>query len=51
MDASDIKDLLAQLAKQLDAPGGPGSGAVCLDALTLIEEYERKHPPQPDRRE
>ena len=51
MDASEIKDLLAQLARELDAPGGPGSGAVCLDALTGIEEYERKHPPQPDRRE
>ena len=51
MDASEIKALLAQLARELDAPHGPGSGAVCLDALTLIEAYERMHPPQPDKRE
>jgi hypothetical protein len=51
MDASDIKVLLAQLARELDAPDGPGSGAVCLDALTVIEAYERMHPPTPGRRE
>jgi len=51
MNASSIKELLAQLARELDAPDGPGSGAVCLEALTLLEEYEQKRPPQPDRRE
>ena len=50
-DASVIKELLAKLAQELDAPDGPGSGAVLLDALTIIEEYENRNPPQPSQRE
>ena len=48
MDASTIKELLLELSKELDSPEGPGSGAVLLQAHTLIEEYERKYPPQPE---
>lgn len=47
MDAPLVKDYLLQLAAALDAPGGQGSGAVLLEAHTLIEEYERKYPPSP----
>lgn len=48
MNASTIKELLIALAAELDAPEGQGSGAVLLEAHTLIEEYERIHPPQCD---
>lgn len=47
MDTPVVKDFLIQLAAALDAPGGQGSGAVLLEAHTLIEEYERRHPPSP----
>lgn len=40
-----VKHLLAELAAQLDSPDGPGSGAVCLEAITLLESYEQRHPP------
>jgi hypothetical protein len=39
------KALLAQLAANLDAPDGPGSGAVVLDALCLIEDLQRRIDP------
>jgi len=42
-----VKHLLAQLAEALDAPDGAGSGAVCLEAITLLEQYEQRHPPTP----
>lgn len=35
-----VKDLLEQLAAELDAPHGPGSGAVCLMAIAALEELE-----------
>ena len=47
MTNDTVKQLLAELAAQLDSPDGPGGGAVCLDALTLIESYEQRHPPTP----
>jgi len=48
MTNDSVKHLLAQLAETLDAPDGPGSGAVCLEAITLIEQYEQRHPPTPE---
>lgn len=50
MDAPLIKDYLLQLAEALDGPGGQGSGSILLEAHTLIEEYERKHPPSPEEK-
>lgn len=40
-----VKTLLAELAEVLDAPDGPGSGAVCLDAIAALEEMESRLPP------
>jgi hypothetical protein len=45
MTNETVKHLLAALAAELDRPDGPGSGAVLLDALTIIEQYEQRHPP------
>lgn len=40
-----VKNLLAELAKLLDGPEGPGSGAVCLDAIAALESMETRLPP------
>lgn len=48
MDASLVKELLIALSKELDGQEGQGSGAVLLEAHTIIEEYEQLHPPQCD---
>lgn len=40
-----VKSLLAELAKELDGPEGPGSGAICLDAIAALEELEQRLPP------
>ena len=41
MDRNDtLKLLLADLATLLDAPEGPGGGAIPLAAITAIEELE-----------
>lgn len=37
-----VKTNLLQLAGELDGPDGPGSGAVCLEAISAIEELERR---------
>lgn len=42
MSTAIVKAQLADLAETLDAPGGPGSGASCLDALAEIEALERR---------
>lgn len=42
-----VKQNLLALADYLDSPDGPGSGAVCLDALSVIEDYEQRYPPAP----
>lgn len=41
-ELSITKTLLAQLAADLDGPDGAGSGAVCLDAICVIEDLERR---------
>lgn len=40
-----VKTLLAELAVVLDAPTGPGSGAVCLQAIAALEELEEQAMP------
>ncbi len=40
-----VKELLAKLATELDATGGQGSGAICLDAIAALENLERLQPP------
>jgi len=51
MDSTvEVKTLLTELAAKLDAPDGPGSGAVCLAAVTEIEALEKRPelpPPDP----
>ena len=40
-----IEDLVRQLnllAASLDAPDGPGSGAIALDAASALEEMQRR---------
>lgn len=40
-----IDDLVRQLnslAEHLDAPDGPGSGAIALDAAAALEEMQRR---------
>jgi len=50
-----VKNLLEQLAAELDGPGGQGSGAICLDAIAALEELEEQamppasHAPPPPR--
>lgn len=51
MDRNDtLKLLLSQLAEVVDSPEGPGGGAICLMAITAIEELEsqRRRPPRGD---
>jgi hypothetical protein len=45
MERSELKGMLTELAEKLDGPDGPGSGAVCLWALTEIEGLERRIDP------
>lgn len=48
---STLKLLLSQLAEAVDGPEGPGGGAICLAAITAIEELEteQRRPPREDR--
>jgi hypothetical protein len=51
MDRNDtLKLLLAQLAEVVDRPEGDGGGAICLMAITAIEEleYQCRRPPRGD---
>lgn len=48
MSNTIVKAQLADLAEALDAPNGPGSGAICLDALAEIEALERRLRPPAD---
>lgn len=51
MDRNDTLKLhLAELAKLLDAPDGIGGGAICLEAISAIEELEstQRRPPTED---
>ena len=43
--AAQVKAQLLELANFLDSESGPGSGAVCLAALTEIEILERRIDP------
>lgn len=40
--STELKDMLAQMAMDLDGPNGPGGGAVLLDAICHIEDIERR---------
>lgn len=42
---TEVRNLLIKLAAELDAPGGPGSGAVCLDAATVIDQLRQQLQP------
>lgn len=45
MDSTaEITTLLAQLADIIDAPDGPGGGAICLDAIAELERLTRPAP-------
>lgn len=41
----ELKNLLEQLAAELDQPHGPGSGAICLMAIAALEELEEQAMP------
>lgn len=45
MDRVVLKELLSEMAEQLDAPDGPGGGAILLEAVTEIDDLERRLPP------
>lgn len=52
MDRNDtLKLLLKDLAEHLDAPDGVGGGAICLSAISAIEELEstQRRPPSDDK--
>lgn len=39
---TDLVSQLTDLAASLDAPDGPGSGAIALDAAAALEEMQRR---------
>lgn len=45
MSTDTVKTQLLALADQLDSPLGPGSGAICLDAIAEIERLEHRIDP------
>lgn len=45
-DRTVLKELLAEMAEMVDAPNGPGGGALLLEAIVEIDDLERRLPPQ-----
>lgn len=48
MERTELKKLLSAWADELDAPKGPGGGALALSALAEIEALERRLLPPPE---
>ena len=45
MNQATLLSLLADMAEIVDAPSGPGGGAILLEAICEIEDLKRRLPP------
>lgn len=50
MKQDTLLELLSEMAKIVDGPGGPGGGAILLEAVCEIEDLRKRlPPPEPTR--